>query len=169
MNSINPECSDDWEYDYGLPQCPECSGTVVEIPTHTESSNPPGQWVSVIHDIPKAYGDFQRSGLNYACESCKMLWDSSDCIGDESIGWTYESDGYKLRDCLDNDIFVLDSPFFTYAQFCSPCVPGAGNLESPMDSGDGVKTYCLGPEWFDEYNPIPYACYRVSDNSEVIQ
>src|SRR5690606_21275898 len=42
----------------------------------------------------------------------------------------YEKDGYKITGCLDFDLFVLNSPYFTFAQFCSPCVPGAGNLDS---------------------------------------
>jgi hypothetical protein len=167
QNSINWDCSNDWQYDYGSPSCPKCTGTVKEIPTHTASSDPPGKWVSIISDVPEAYEDYIGSGSDYACESCKILWDSGDCIGDGAIGWSYEGDGYKLTDCLNNDIFVLDSLYFTYAQFCNPCVPGAGNLDSPMDAGSGVKTYCLGPKYFDEFRPMPYACFRVNDGTEV--
>jgi len=64
--------------------------------------------------------------------------------------------------CLDSDILVTKSPFYTYAPFCSPCVPGAGNLDStvpigieaPYDRDEqirtmstmGVKTYCFAHE-----------------------
>lgn len=51
--------------------------------------------------------------------------------GDRS--WLWEKDGYSLRDCLTTDVFVTESPYFTYAQFCSPCVPGAGNLDNAIE------------------------------------
>jgi hypothetical protein len=75
--------------------------------------------------------------------------------------WRYEKDGYTLTDCLDSDMFILASPYFTYANLCSPCVPGAGNIDS-IPSGVntandsvtndqyGYKTYCLGSDFFDE-------------------
>lgn len=75
-----------------------------------------------------------------------------DCI--EAIGFEYNRDGYKIIDCLDTDMMILESPYYTYCQFCSPCVPGAGNLETPVTNG--VKTYCLGLDWYDEYSPCPY-------------
>lgn len=31
------------------------------------------------------------------------------------------------------------------------------------------KTYCLGPEWFDSDNPMPYRCWRVKDGMEVFE
>ena len=93
-----------------------------------------------------------------ACESCHILIDSQDCFGDEPQGWSFEGDGYKLTDCLDSDVFVLESPFYTFAQFCSPCVPGAGNLDNAMLGG--VKTFCLGHDWFEE-GVAPYPVYSV--------
>ena len=67
----------------------------------------------------------------------------------EPIGFTYDRDGYKLESGVDGfGIFVIKSPYYTLAMFCSPCAPGAGNLDSP--SFAGVRTYCLGPEWFDD-------------------
>lgn len=72
----------------------------------------------------------------------------------QSIGMTYNKDGYAIEDCLDSDLIILKSPYYTYCQFCSPCVPGAGNLES--ECPNGVKTYCLGLDWYDDYNPMPY-------------
>jgi hypothetical protein len=59
---------------------------------------------------------------------------------------------------------VVKSPFYTYAQFCSPCVPGAGNLDNPM--AEGVKTYCLGHDWF-EGGVAPYPVWRVDDHAFV--
>ncbi len=86
-----------------------------------------------------------------------------DC---EPIGWTYEGEGYLLEDAFGNtEIFVLKSPFYTFAQFCSPCAPGAGNLNHPME--DGVKCYCLGHDWFDD-QVATYPVYRVSDGERVL-
>lgn len=89
------------------------------------------------------------------------------------------------------------SPYYTYAKFCSPCAPGAGDLDnplivnavSPMFCGWGelcthtplaengeescihnqgfAKVYAFGHECF-ESNIAPYRVFRVSDNSEVV-
>jgi len=113
MNSINLDCTESFEYDYGTPHCPHCGNDAVTIPTHTEQSNPPGQWVSVIVDTPEAYEEYEGSG-DYACENCERLLDSSEVFADEPIGWSYDADGYELTGCLDNDIFVLTSPYYTF-------------------------------------------------------
>jgi hypothetical protein len=98
----------------------------------------------------------------------------NDC-GDRD--WLYESDGYKLTNCLHTDVFVLNSPYFTYAQFCSPCVPGACNLNSPLvtppddvyggnnfeDDWQKIRAnrcYCLGHDWFED-GRAPYPVYSV--------
>jgi len=96
----------------------------------------------------------------------------------------YESDGYKLTGCLSTDLFVLKSPFYTYAQFCSPCVPGAGNLDSffqseeNQESKDGTefaaeaeangfpRVYCLGHDWF-ESGVAPYGVFSVETGKAV--
>jgi hypothetical protein len=41
-------------------------------------------------------------------------------------------------------IWVLDSPWFANCKHCSPCVPGAGDLDSPVDNG--LECYCLPPD-----------------------
>lgn len=83
---------------------------------------------------------------------------------DYGYSWLYESDGYVLRDCLDSDIMVIKAPFYTWAAQCSPCVPNAGNLDSPRPQGDGLKSYCLGPDWFDK---IHYEPFNVPDAQNV--
>ena len=42
-------------------------------------------------------------------------------------------------------VWVFESPHTTVTRACSPCVPGAGDLDSP---GDGVRCYTLPLEWF---------------------
>lgn len=77
---------------------------------------------------------------------------------EESGPYRYESEGYVLQTTSDNNLWVFKSPYYTHAQFCSPCVPGAGNLDCPCP--EGPKTYCLGPEWFEDEKP-PYPVYPV--------
>ncbi len=115
------------------------------------------------------------------------LWETvSDRFGDsynwDEHDWLWEQDGYRLENCLHTDVFVSKSPYFTYAQFCSPCVPGAGNLDSPYE-GLGVpageypaktedlhddatsigfpKAFCLGHDFFDN-DEAPYLVFSVA-------
>lgn len=82
--------------------------------------------------------------------------------------YTYEKDGYQLTGCLQTDLFIIKSKFYSYAQFCSPCVPGAGNLDSPMGPETGApRCYCLGHDWF-EHDKAPYRVWRVEDHVELI-
>ena len=85
-----------------------------------------------------------------------------DC--DEPAANVIDSDGVKGHVDDSNDVWVTESPFYTRAQFCSPCAPGAGYLGNPCD--DGPKTYCLGHDWF-EGGKAPYTVYRVDDDSVV--
>jgi len=148
QNSINLDCTNDFELDYGDPTCFQCGNKAIDSA-----------------DVPE---EKQREswykGQDYACIECERTFWSDQAFPDESNGFTYEREGYKLTDCLQSDIFVIESPFYTFAQFCSPCVPGAGNLDSPCE--DGPKTYCLGHDWFED-GKAPYRVFNVSDNSEV--
>lgn len=54
---------------------------------------------------------------------------------------------------------------WTFAQFCSPCVPGAGSLDNPVE--DGAKTYCLDHDWFDG-GVAPYPVFRVADDKQMV-
>lgn len=95
------------------------------------------------------------------CEALKNDPQDPDCTFCEPVDYIYEEEGYVLQQCLDTDIMVIKSPFYTYAPFCSPCVPGAGNLDD-FDP-DGVKTYCLLGDWFDDQK-APYPVYSVETN-----
>jgi len=84
----------------------------------------------------------------------------------------YKADGYVLQTDSYGDLWVIKSPYFTYAQFASPCAPGACHLENPLE-GYGMteekkseklaanKCYCLSGDWFDKENPCPYDIYSV--------
>lgn len=108
---------------------------------------------------PEVWGEFEAEYPDVEHDDdCTNTDDESYCsCGDmqEPIGFKYERDGYVLTSGTDGfGIFVLKAPHYTHAMFCSPCAPGAGNLDSPSD--DGVKTYALGADFFeDEIAPYP--------------
>jgi len=136
QHSVMSEAMEDFEYEYPF-NCPDCgSETLVKS---------------------------RSQRYDYFCQHCRTWHMSEDCYGDDSIGFHYEGEGYLLEDCLDTNIMVIKSDYYTFAVFCSPCVPGAGDLDTPSE--DGVKTYCLGPDWFDSYTPCPYPIYKVEDDS----
>jgi hypothetical protein len=137
QNSVLQSWADSSEPEYGEPTCPECGGSV------KDSSEVEADW---------------NTGKDYACVECKQVFWSDRVFSDEALGYSYTGDGYKLTDCLDSDVFVLKSPYYTFAQFCSPCVPGAGNLDNPCT--DGPKTYALGHDWFED-QIAPYPVYSV--------
>jgi hypothetical protein len=113
--------------------------------------------------MPEAYADIEP--IYPECEKCdeqdqcEYFKDGEYCDA-EPIGLEYEDKEYHIIDCLDSDLMVLKSPYYTFSQFCSPCVPGAGNLDSPCPTG--VKTYCLGDDWF-ENGVAPYLVFKVAE------
>jgi len=138
QHSVSGDALNDMDYDYPL-GCPDCGSDALVASKSTR--------------------------FDFYCQSCKTWHMSDSCYGDEVTGFHLEDGEYTLVDCLDSDIMVIRSPYYTFAQYCSPCVPGAGNLDSPMP--DGAKAYCLGLDWFDDYSSCPYTIYRVSDDSVV--
>jgi hypothetical protein len=167
-NSFSCDAQNDFEPDYGRPdsfECPDC-----------------GESLSVTN---KEWGD------SVECKDCDESYDIDlpDCV--ESCGWTYEKDRYVITDCLDNDAMIIKSPFYTYAQFCSPCVPGAGNLDNTLPWCEGMdpdwkrlkvsallwrrlaignfypKVFCLGHDWFDE-GVAPYPVFNVDTLETVL-
>lgn len=100
-------------------------------------------------DIDEAIEDFQ-------------IWEHYQVDGRSEC--FYESDGLRMRTVLDSDWIITESPYYTYAQFCSPCVPGACNLESPIwDTGVNLKpAYCLPRDWFND-EVAPYLTWCCED------
>ncbi len=121
-----------------------------------------------------------RNGTNtpkadaYLAPIVESVWDDieQDWNGNyegDNDQYRFESDGYVIE-TSSLGLYVIQSPFYTYAAFCSPCCPGAGDLDSPrLTAESGVKTYCLGPDWFDNEDcTMPYTAFNVSDDSEVV-
>ena len=134
---------DDIEPDWGEASCPRCG--VEAIPLEDFKGN---------NDTEYGHGWY-----DWACPTCNYVFDSDEAFPAEPIGWRYVEDGYHLESCLDFDFIVLKSPYYTHAAFCSPCVPGAGDLDSPDASG--VETYCLGHDWFED-KKAPYPVFDVA-------
>lgn len=151
---------DEYEPVYGPPMCPVCGN---------EATDASSDFIAA--DEFEQYNN--RGCVDYACYTCKHTLDNSDVYPDEPIGHELKTDEYHAVDCLDSDVMLLKSPFYTYAPFCSPCVPGAGNLDNAARDTDGgienrwSKTFCFGHDYF-ENNRAPYRVFRVDDNSEVL-
>jgi hypothetical protein len=150
-NEVCQAWSDDSEAEYGEPSCPKCRNEAKDS-THIDTE-----------DFEQLYS---HGCDEYACENCKLTLDSSDVYGESPLGFTYSADGYEASQSGDDcDIFITKSPFYTRAQFCSPCAPGACYLMNSCDNGE--RAYCFGHDWF-ENNKAPYRVWRVSDDTEVL-
>ena len=155
QNSINPEALADME-----PVYPEIEHDCCEIKETVYNT-----WMILKNGFQTgATKDASGAGNDTYPTHAEALADIPYCsCGDlnEPYGYEYTQDGYALSSGTDGfGIFVTKSPYFTLAKFCSPCAPGAGSLDSPSDGG--VKTYCLGADWFDSENPCPYPIYSVA-------
>lgn len=108
-----------------------------------------------------AWGDYETCP-HCGEEFCLYLPD-----GAEPLSYIFDGDGYLCECDSYGDIFITKSPYFTYAQFCSPCAPGACHLESPLDeSVEENRCYCLGHDWF-EGGVAPYPVYSVETGQPV--
>lgn len=125
---------------YGEPSCPSCEGTVEEVFYNTDEE---------VED----YVD-----KDFTCHYCKESFYSDEVYPMEPYNW-YIDDG-KYVATLDEmgDVFITKSPYYTHAQFCSPCAPGACYLTNPTPEGD--RAYCFGPDFFEE-GQCPYPVYSV--------
>jgi len=141
------------EPDFGSPTCPKCGEEAKEF-------NPDDS-----HDGWEC--DWYEGEADWQCENCRFLFMSEAAFGDEAIGWYVDDGEYKATDCLDSDVMVTKSPYYTFTQFCLPCVPGAGNLNVPMAPPMGVKTYCFGHDWFDD-GCAPYPIFSI-DTGQIVE
>ena len=153
-HSLHEWLWDSIESDYGEATCPDCGNTAVDAcATEIQSAD----WA-------------QELTGEWACPRCETCFESDNAYPEEALGWSIDDGEYKVIDCLDSDAMVIKAPYFTYAHFCSPCVPGACSIESPIDaadiSADTVKSYCFGHDWFDG-GRAPYPVYSVESGELV--
>ena len=110
---------------------------------------------------------------DYPCRGCDYEQGSNECSNAycEPVGYFVKDSEYKAF-CDDyGDIFITKSLYYTYAQFCSPCAPGACYLLNTV-SGENTdnKCYCFGQDWFDdEIEPCPYPVYEVATGKCIYQ
>jgi hypothetical protein len=103
---------------------------------------------------------------------CPCGWDLTEALeraGEylESVGMTLTTPEYQAHSDEVGDIFITRSPYFTFAQFCSPCCPGACHLENPLDEEFmDNRCYCFGHEFFED-NMAPYKVFSVLTGLEV--
>ena len=113
------------------------------------------------------YNEIDDDGGELFSHTCKVVVDNPDW--GEPYAHTVDKDGYKARSGDSGDIFVFESPYFTYAQFCSPCAPGACHLQSPLaedDKHEDNRAYCLGHDWFED-GKAPDPVYSVKTGERV--
>ena len=114
----------------------------------------------VIHINSLAHWALDEFEPEYANEPA----DVDECGDVQPDGWFFKDEHYQASLDSYNDVILVKSPYYTNAQFCSPCVPGAGHLDNPCPTGP--KTYCFGHDWFD--NKIaPYPVFDVKTGQEV--
>lgn len=78
----------------------------------------------------------------------------------------YEEAGIIAEQHSDGDVFVLESPYYTKAPFCSPCAPGAGYLADGSFEGQAC-TYCMPNDWFPEGRACPYPYWERENHTLV--
>lgn len=150
QNAVLQAWCDSSEPNYGEPHCPKCGNPAIDAADISEDAE--------YEHLHHACGD-------WGCNDCEVMFDAEDAFGDSPLSH-YVDDGEYLAECgEDGDIFVMKSPYYTRAAFCSPCAPGACYLTSPDDDGD--RAYCFGPDWFYDGEPCPYPVFRVDDDSLV--
>jgi len=192
QNAVLQSWADSAEGYYGPPTCGECGNEAIpieQVPFDLDD----WEWIgrggvrpeghSILRSILRIPTDYREEcggakewndeGGEFACLECARSFDSEDAYSDEPLGFNFDDGEYQAhQNGDDSDIFITQSPYYTHAQFCSPCAPGACSLECPVDK-NGPKAYCFAPEWFDygrvtgEYLGVattcPYPVYRVSD------
>ena len=141
QNEVLQAWADSSEANYGEPTCPECGNTVVE--PNIDVTTPDG---IIDAEARESYAEYEKFGCNaWACDNCKMLFDSEHVYSDEPHSFYIDDGEYQAECGEDGDIFITKSPYFTYAQFCSPCAPGACYLLNELDAPcEDNKCYCFG-------------------------
>ena len=119
----------------------------------------------VIHANEVGQYWYSDSELHYDLDNCPC--EDNDYCDCAPVSFYIDDNEITAEQAADDtDIFVTKSKYFTYAQFCSPCAPGAGYLLNYTDPDVGVKTYCFGHDWF-ENGKAPYPVYEVDTGKQV--
>jgi hypothetical protein len=123
-----------------------------------------------VYRCPKCGNKLKKGIEQKRCGSCRYEIDiDNDFDFDEPISFQYKSEGYKAEQSAnDSDIFVIKSEYYTYANLCSPCAPGACYLLDSIDNDPKArKAYCFNHDWFED-GKAPYKVYSVKTGKEVL-
>ena len=151
QNEVLQAWADSSEPDTGPHICPKCGNEAIEYDDDKHSE----------YEIEK------YSCKDFACEGCKFIFDSSDVYPDDVENFYLEDEEYSAWSDSYGDIFVMRSPYFTWARFCSPCAPGALSLSCHEEpSRHGPICYCFDHTWFDS-GKAPYRVFRIDSHEEV--
>ena len=155
INSLHDCFWEELESQYGDPTCPKCDNVA------TAPEDAPDD------DHEEGFEPYRNRGCcgDHYCLDCKIYFDSEDAFGDEPLGYTLDDNGIVGESSDGIDLFVTSSPYYTHAEYCSPCAPGACYLLNPVDK-QGPRAFCLPHEYF-ESGKAPYPVFRVSDGSLV--
>jgi len=100
-------------------------------------NNVSSEWLD---EFEAQYLEEENPDENYLPEECSP------------ISYKYEKDGlvceYSPNSSM-NILFVFKSEVIVKAKFCSPCVPGAGDLDN-LDP-EGIETYGLPEDCLNKY------------------
>ena len=106
----------------------------------------------------------QNEVLQVWCDESEPYYgdmDECECEFCDPVSFRIDDNEYQAESDSYGDIFITKSPYFTYAQFCSPCAPGACYLMDELEERDeNNKCYCFGHDWFDD-DVAPYKVYDV--------
>ena len=98
------------------------------------------------------------------CERCRSDW-NDERYEPEPIAHKYDDGTTQMMQSDGSPyVWVTRSPYYMLARFCSPCMPGAGNIDEPED--EGVPTYCPGHDWF-EGGKAPFTIYDATTHEPV--
>lgn len=156
-----PYWDDESEADYGDPHCPKCGNEAKAVPSHTERDpSGEGKWVAIVVNMPEAWEEWEQEEhecADYVCENCEYIFGSESAFGDEPNCYYIKDGSVEAFSDSDRDVWITKSPYYTHAQLCSPCAPGACDLGSPLtEPWDNNKCYCPPLDWFeDEKAPFP--------------
>ena len=121
--------------------------------------------VSLISLADWVFDEFFQNGINLTADAALEEWRSDNpakaADEDEDEFWDYY-DGDEEQYRLETDgmilelsylggaplVWVLKSPHKRSVRECSPCCPNAGDLDSPVEPGEGIVCYDLPHDWY---------------------
>jgi len=150
---------------YGDPTCPKCGNKATELPT--EGIRDEDQKLIYTPDDIDNWEYDKHECADYCCTDCEYVFGNESAFPEEPHSWFFEDEEYSAESSDEVDIFILKSPYFTYAQFCSPCAPGAIYLLNPIECVEpNNRGYCFGADWF-ENEEAPYPIYSIQTGKRV--